>query len=725
MGIALMALLPSLTMAQQSQHGIRAKQKRLFTLEDLIPGGSTFYQHTYTENRQLTWWGDQLIHLDLDEASLIDKRTARETPLFSLAALDVPQLRHLYDVTFPYPDRRLALVAVGGERRIVDWEDGGTVWAQPMDSAAEAEDWHAPSRNLAFVKQHNLYVTTAAGETRPVTSDGSLDIEYGISVHRDEFGISKGTFWSPDGSRLAFYRMDQTRVSAYPQVDIDGSDSSRCALLVPDKYPMAGETSHKVTVGIYDVATGRTRYLDCGDPTNRYFTNLAWAPDSRTLYLIELNRDQNHASLDAYDADSGRRLATLLTEDDPKYVEPLHPIQFLSWNSSQFILQSRKDGWSHLYLYQLARDGRSCRLRRQLTQGHWEVMDVAGFDTESRRVVYTSNEGDTIGCGVWAVSMSGRRTPLGDHAGWHSPLLSTATGAWVCDNWSSPSVARRIDIVDSKKGVPVTYADIQDPWGEYRVPQIRVGTLKAADGQTDLYYRLVLPADLDTAHRYPAVVYVYGGPHAHMVESSRHYGVRGWDVWMAQQGYVMFCLDNRGSEHRGRDFEQATFRRLGQVEMEDQLCGVRFLKSLPYVDSTCIGVHGWSFGGFMTTNLLCSYPDVFKVGVAGGPVMDWKYYEVMYGERYMDTPQANPDGYRASSLLGKAGGLRGRLLLIIGGQDPTCVPQHTLSFLRACIDAGTHPDLFVYPGQGHNMVGSDRVHLHEHITRYFDDFLRP
>lgn len=248
--------------------------------------------------------------------------------------------------------------------------------------------------------------------------------------------------------------------------------------------------------------------------------------------------------------------------------------------------------------------------------------------------------------------------------------------------------------------------------------------MKAADGKTDLYYRMVLPVDFDPARKYPTIVYVYGGPHAHNIDASRHWAVRGWDVWMAQQGYVMFCLDNRGSEHRGRKFEQVTFRQLGVEEMKDQLCGIEFLKSLPYVDADRIGVHGWSFGGYMAASLMTTYPDVFKVGVAGGPVVDWKYYEVMYGERYMDTPADNPEGYQITSLLNKARNLKGHLLVIYGGNDPVCVPQHTLSFIQACIDADTYPDLFTYPTAGHNMKGNERVHLHNRITQYFNDYLK-
>ena len=248
--------------------------------------------------------------------------------------------------------------------------------------------------------------------------------------------------------------------------------------------------------------------------------------------------------------------------------------------------------------------------------------------------------------------------------------------------------------------------------------------VKAADDSTDLYYRMVKPVNFDPTKKYPTVVYVYGGPHAHNVNGSWNYAARPWEVYMAQKGYLLFIVDNRGSQYRGLAFENCTHRQLGVVEMQDQMRGVDFLKSLPYVDETRLGVHGWSFGGFMTTNLMCSYPDVFKAGVAGGPVIDWNLYEVMYGERYMDTPQENPEGYEGSNLLKKAGNLKGRLQIIVGYNDPTCVLQHSMSFLRAAADAGTQPDYFVYPGQGHNMMGKDMVHLHERITRYFDDFLK-
>lgn len=697
-----------------------AQDKRLFTVDDLIPGGKTYYQNTpstlYTE-----WWGDELVQLDM-ETVFARTTDGQSKSLFDLGAVNTAlkkagkkELTHLYYAKFPYGDKTLVLFETGGEQVLVDWSAGDAVWSQPVEKGASGKEFSAGSRNLAYTVDHNLYVVKANGEKVAVSTDGSIDLVYGETVHRNEFGIDRGSYWSPSGRLLAFYRMDQSMVTAYPQVDI----TTRCATLVPDKYPMAGETSHKVTVGIFDTESNKTVYLDAGDPTDRYFTNIAWSPDESAVYMIELNRDQNHARLVAYDAKTGKRKAVLFEETDEKYVEPMSPVQFLPWDDSKFIYQSRKDGYNHLYLYNT--EGKQLA---QLTKGAFEVIDFIGFNRKAKTVLYTSNETDPLQVNIYSVNMKGGRQRLDNGKGVHNATLS-ASGQYLADSYSSPDTPHNIDLVDtSGKKTAVNLLTADDPWSRFRCPEMKVGTIKAADDKTDLYYRLILPTDFDPGRKYPAVVYVYGGPHAHNIDASFHWAASGWDVWMAQQGYVMFCLDNRGSEHRGKDFEQVTFRHLGVEEMKDQLKGVEFLKSLPYVDAGRLGVHGWSFGGFMTTSLMATYPDVFKAGVAGGPVIDWKYYEVMYGERYMDTPQSNPQGYKETSLLNKAGNLKGRLLVIYGGNDNVCVPQHTLSFMRACIDAGTYPDLFTYPGDGHNMTGTDRVHLHNKITQYFNDYLK-
>lgn len=737
----LMLMAAPLTFMAQNENNVNSS-KRLFTLDDLIPGGSTYYQHSYTPTLYLTWWGEECVNRDLDRCTIIDKQTGEETPMFNLAdinrCISPEKAPYLYLVEFPYPEQTLVLVTTTNKRFLVDWKENKVVWQQNIESGASGEDWNRHSRNLAFVKEHNLYVTDTDNNLHTISTDGSNDLRYGESVHRDEFGITKGTFWNNDGTLLAFYRMDQSMVSSYPQVYVtpDFKDGeSRIATMDPDKYPMAGETSHKVSVGIYNVAKKSTVYLNTGDPTDRYFTNIAWSNDGKQIFLIELNRDQNHAHLDCYDVETGNRIATLFDERNEKYIEPLHPIVFLPWNDSQFIYQTRnRDGYNHLFLYEW-KNGKA-KLLRQLTSGKFEVLSVLGFDRKAQRVVYTSNEQTPIDCTISSVDMKGRRTLLSDQHGWHNAELSDG-GEFIIDNWSwggNSEYGRMITLLDAVRPSKQTSEEskvslhstmrMQDPWNDFRVPEMKVGTIKAADGVTDLYYRLTLPTNFDPSKKYPTVVYVYGGPHAHNINASRHWGVRGWDIWMAQRGYVMFCLDNRGSENRGLEFEQATFRNLGVEEMKDQMCGIEYLRTLPYVDADRIGVHGWSYGGYMTTSLMTTYPETFKVGVAGGPVIDWKYYEVMYGERYMDTPEQNPEGYSSTSLLGKAGNLSGRLLIIYGGNDPTCVPQHTLSFIRACIDAGTHPDLFTYPGDGHNMMGTDRVHLHEHITRYFEDHLK-
>ena len=695
-------------------------QDKLFTLEYLNFGG-TNYRNLQPKNMWLTWWGSQLVRTDVEECFLVDAKTGKEKLLFTLDDInkwagsnDSHYVRHLMNATFPYPDQ--SVVAVGNKKAfiLIDFKAKKVVW-QDSISGQTANDWNKVSKATAYVENNQLFVADGEGKKHQISTDGSREIVYGQSVHRNEFGIKEGTFWSPDGHLLAFYRMDQTMVTDYPQVDI----FPRVATYEPDKYPMAGEQSHKVTVGVYNLNTHQTVYLKAGDPTDRYFTNISWSPDSKTVYMFELNRDQNDCRLVSYDALTGEKQAELYRETSEKYVEPLHPIQFLPWDSSKFIMQSQRDGYNHLYLYD--KDG---HLIRQLTEGNFVVQDVLGFNKKQKSIIITSNEAHPIQHNTYAVSIAnGKRTLLDNGRGSHHAVVSE-DGQWFYDKYTEPDVPRNIDLVNISNRKAIRLLTAEDPWKEYVQPIFENGTIKAADGETDLYYRMVKPHDFNPAKKYPTVIYVYGGPHAHNVEAAWHWYSRSWETYMAQKGYIVFILDNRGSENRGRDFEQATFRQLGQIEMQDQMKGVDYLRSLPYVDMQRLGVHGWSFGGFMTISLMLNYPDVFKVGVAGGPVIDWKWYEIMYGERYMDTPQQNPEGYKKTSLINKAGNLKGKLQIITGYNDNTVVPQHCLSFLNACIKAGTQPDFFAYPGEEHNMRGHASVHLHERITQYFEDYLK-
>ena len=696
-------------------------QDKLFSLEDLNFGGTNYYK-MQPKNMYLTWWGEKLVNTDVEECYLIDTKTGKKDLLFTLDDVntwagsdDVKFVRHLMNATFPYPDK--PIVAVGNRKAfiLVDFEAKKIIW-QDSISGQTANEWNPQSRATAYVENYQLFVTDADGKKHQLSTDGSREIVYGQSVHRDEFGIHKGTFWSPDGNKLAFYRMDQSMVADYPQVDI----FPREATYEPDKYPMAGMTSHKVTVGVYDLKTDKTIYLQAGDPTDRYFTNIAWSPDSKTVYMLELNRGQNDCRLVSYDAVSGKKIAELYRETSDKYVEPQNPIQFLPWDDTKFILQSQKDGYNHLYLFDT--NGKELK---QITKGEWVVMEVLGFNKKQKTVIIEANKEHPLHHRLYSVNMNGAIKQLETVDGVHNAVLSPS-GNFLIDRFSTPTRPRVIDVVDINQKTPhhTNLLEADDPWAGYQQPIFECGSIKAADGVTDLYYRMVKPADFNPEKKYPTVVYVYGGPHANNVQASWHWASRSWETYMAQKGYIIFILDNRGSQYRGRDFEQATFHQLGQIEMQDQMKGVEFLRTQPYVDMNRLGVHGWSYGGFMTISLMTNYPDVFKVGVAGGPVIDWKWYEVMYGERYMGTPENNPEGYAKTSLLTKAKNLKGKLQIITGYNDPTVVPQHCLSFLDACIKAGTQPDFFAYPGEPHNMRGHASVHLHERITQYFEDYLK-
>lgn len=741
-----------------------AQEKKTFTLNDVIPGGDNYFNLVPKSMPGLQWWGDICVRTDIENIKKIDTKSGKESILVTLEEVNealkngkmpykltghIKPLRTLMAASLPWGDRNVITFTqyddrTPGQKYMIWYDFSKKKIVNLFNLQGEGPtnfDFCKENGYMAYTIGNDLYVAHEGDFSSMVNpkvtgnQQQEKDVVYGQAVHRNEFGIMKGTFWSPKGTYLAFYRMDQSMVTDYPQVNT----TARIAELVPDKYPMAGMTSHKVTVGIYNVKDGKTIYLQAGDPTDRYFTNISWGPDEKSVFVIELNRYQNHAQLVQYDAVSGQKIGVLYEEKHTRYVEPQHPLIFLPWDDSQFIYRTQRDGFNHLYLmdtktklkgeWKTGKDSEDqyCEYLKTipLTEGNWLVQDVLGFNAARKEIIIASTEISPLQTNIFSLNVkNGKRTLIGMEDGTHQAKLS-ASGTYLIDYFTSNNVPREISILPTTGKKGTTLFTATDPLKEnYNLPEITVGTIKAADGETDLYYRLIKPVNFDPNKKYPAIIYVYGGPHAQMIHNTRFYDARGWDLYMAQQGYVMLTVDNRGSENRGIKFENCTFRHLGTEEMKDQVQGAKFLQSLPYVDADKIGVHGWSFGGFMTTNLMLTYPDIFKVGVAGGPVIDWQFYEVMYGERYMDTPQANPEGYKESNLRLKAGNLKGRLEVIIGGMDPTCVPQHSISFLRACIDAGTHPDFFIYPEDGHNMMGRDRVHLHEHITRYFLDHLK-
>jgi dipeptidyl-peptidase 4 len=567
---------------------------------------------------------------------------------------------------------------------------------------------------IAYLDDYNLFVTKERN-TKQVTADGSKDIVYASSVHRDEFGIMKGTFWSNNGKQLAFYRMDQSMVTDYPIINW----TTTPATVEMIKYPMAGDKSHHVTVGVYNAETQSTIYLQTGEPEEQYLTNIAWSPDDKYIFIAVLNRGQNDMKLNQYDASTGAFVKTLFEEKDEKYVEPLVPMLFVKNNPSQFIWQSNRDGWNHLYLHDI-----NGKLLKQLTKGDWEVTEVTGFDSKGENLFYTSTEESPVTRNLYKLNLKkGTITPITQTPGNHYTQVSTS-GNFVLDNFSTTDNPRTILLVNVKSLKNKLVFNASNPVADYSLGQMSIFTIGNRNG-IPLYCRLYKPVNFDSTKKYPAIVYWYGGPHAQLILNSWNGG--SGDYWfqhMAESGYVVFTLDPRGSDNRGKEFEQAIFRHAGDPQMEDLMSGIDYLNSQAYVDKNRMGLFGWSYGGFMTVDFMLNHPGIFKVAVAGGPVTDWRYYEIMYGERYMDTPQENPEGYAETDLTKKVQNLKGKLLLIHGLQDPVVVQQHSVRFVRAAIDKNVQVDYMIYPGHEHNVLGKDRAHLYQKVTDYFMEYLK-
>ncbi len=587
-----------------------------------------------------------------------------------------------------------------------------------LDKKAEHVSICKANGMVAYTIDNNLFVVDKNSKQKAVTNDTDDGIVNGNSyVHREEFGINNGIFWSPKGKYLAFYRKDETMVAKYPLVDY----LNNFAVLIKNKsrYPMAGQTSEHVKLGIYNIKNGKTIFVKTGKPEDQYLTAVTWGHDEKYIYIGILNRGQNHLKLNKYDAKTGKFVKTLFEEKHDKYVEPEHGLIFMKKNPEQFLWQSENDGYNHLYIYNT--DGKKIK---QLTKGKWIVTEFLGFDEKGKNIIIKATKESPLENHLYMVNIKSKKiSQLSESQGKHTSIMNDKATYFIdsYSNYNTPYVA---NIISSKGKIVKNILTSKNPLKNHNLGEMNVGTIKAADNKTDLYYRIIKPINFNKKTKYPVIVYVYGGPHAQMVTNTWLGGARMWQYYMAQKGYIVFTLDNRGSANRGFEFENVIHRQLGVNEMADQMKGIEYLKSLSYVDTDRIGVNGWSFGGFMTISLMANQPDVFKVGVAGGPVTDWKFYEVMYGERYMDTPQENPDGYKKTSLLNKAGNIKGELLIIHGVVDPVVVIQNSMTFIRECVKEGVLLDFFPYSAHEHNVRGGDRLHLMRKITKYFDDYLK-
>lgn len=692
-------------------------QDKLFTADDYL---NRDLQPESISN--LTWRGNTSYFTWIDDDCLIQKNAADPSvadTLLKLSSLNEKMKAIKADEVGRFPsvtwtDNDSFYFTEEAVIYLYDFTDNTLKKANEYNSDGENVTIDTKTLHVAFTLKNNLFVAVD-NNTIQATDEKNEDIVYGQVPSRNEFGINEGMYWSPDGNLLAFYRIDQTEVTDYPLVDLTG----RIAVATPGKYPMAGMKSQKLNLGIFNFSLNEIVYLQTDGPENQYITSFTWGPEGKYIYAGILNRGQDHLKLNKYESSTGKLVKTLFEEIDDRYVEPLHGLYFLPDDPAKFIWQSRRDGWNHLYLYDTEGN-----LIKQVTNGNWEVLNLQSYDPKGNMVYYESTMESPLERHLYKTNIkTGKTENITAGEGLHR-VDPSADMEYFIDAYSGISMARAYYLLDNKGNKLSVLQEDADPYKDYKTGEMSIFTIKADDGVTDLYCRLIKPVDFDPAKKYPVIVYVYGGPHAQMINKSWTGGAGFFLYYLAQQGYVVFTLDNRGSANRGFEFESIIHRQLGEMEMEDQMAGVQYLKTLDYVDTTRIGVDGWSYGGFMTISLMVRNPGVFKVACAGGPVIDWSWYEVMYGERYMDTPMENPEGYEKASLLNYAGNLESKLLVIHGTNDPVVVWQNSLGFLDACIKEGKQVDYFVYPGSGHNMTGRTRVHLFEKITGYFNDFLK-
>lgn len=592
------------------------------------------------------------------------------------------------------------------------WDEDGTL--KELKKVPE-------SAGICFQKEGNLYFIEGK-DTLLIAESPEPGIVFGTTVSRNEFGIEGGIFLSPDSSKVAFYRKDERAVTDFPLLDI----RTRTGTLLTAKYPMAGMTSERLALGIWDRASRRTVWADVTDFTEeRYLAGVCFSPDSKNVFIQVLDRPQHEMHLNMYRTSDGSLARTVLTERNDAWVEPQDPLYFIEGRSEFLYRTDNRDGWKSLYLCD------TLGAARRITEA---PADVEYVGNDGRFVYYYSAEVSPVERHLfrremkWKKKSTAASVALGApqrltlERGWHTVSMSPGYDSFL-DTWSSFNVPGRGALKKADGSLVRTLYEAPNPLGGYAQCEVDFGTVPSADGKFENYYRLFKPAGFDPTKKYPLIVYVYGGPHSQMVKDSWLGGIRLWEMIMASRGYLVYVQDNRGTSWRGAEFEKAINRRCGQAEMEDQIAGLRELMKQPWVDCSRIGVHGWSYGGFMTISLMTNYPEIFKVGVAGGPVIDWKWYEVMYGERYMDTPETNPEGYAATSLVEKVSNLNGRLLICQGAVDKTVVWQHSLNFTQKCIESGKPLDYFPYPLTEHNVRGKWRIHLYDKITDYFETWL--
>src|SRR5882762_6473071 len=571
-------------------------------------------------------------------------------------------------------------------------------------------------RYVSFVREHNLWlVRVADGNERAVTQGGTEEIRKGELdwVYPEELDIKTAYWWSPDSSAIAYLEMDERKVTQYPLVDFS-SPSGEAEM---ERYPTAGGANPVVRVFVASLSGGEPRAMDTGAETDIYIPRVNWLTDSKHLAIQRLNRAQNTLDLLIADAATGKTRAAL-SENDPNWINVSDDLYFLK-DGKRFLWSSERSGYRHLYLCDL--DGKQLA---QLTKGEWEVSAVDAIDESKGLVYFTATEKSPLERGLYRAAFDGTGfTRVTKDEGTHAAVFAPNAAAFY-DTYSNTATPPRQDLyrADGSRIAAINENKVAE-LADYHLSPMEFLSVKSRDG-VQLNASIIKPPDFNPQKKYPVLVYTYGGPHAQVVRNGWGGANFLWHQLMAQKGYIIFSLDNRGSAGRGHAFEAPLHFRMGAQELSDQRDGVKYLRSLSYVDANRIGIWGWSYGGHMTLHAMFEAGDDFKVGFAGGPVTDWRYYDTIYTERYLGLPQRNEKGYQDSSPVKYAGQLKGRLLIAHGTGDDNVHYANTLAVINDLIDAGKYVEVLAFPGRGHGVSDSPaRRVLMQRVTQFFLDNL--
>jgi dipeptidyl-peptidase-4 len=621
------------------------------------------------------------------------------------------------------PDGKSLLFPLGGELYLYDLSKPGKAGVRKLTNGEGfATDPKLSPRGgfVSFVRNRNLWVIElATGKSIQLTRDGSDVIGNGVAefVADEEMNRHTGYWWAPDDSAIAFARIDETPVPVQKRYEVYPDRTE----VVEQRYPAAGDRNVLVKLGVIaPKATAAPKWVDLGKEQDIYLARVDWR-DPQRLTFQRQSRDQHKLELIEADLGSGRQ-RTLVTETSNTWV-PLHDdLRFLK--DGRILWNSERSGFEHLYV--LSEDGTSATA---LTSGDWPVDSVLAVDETAGAVYFAAGKDSPLDSQVYRVPLAGGAIErLSKADGTHSASFASNASVYV-DNWSNPTTPPQLELFRND-GTRIAallkndVADPQHPYAKYAAAQqpIEFGTVKAADGATTLHYSLLKPAAFDPKKRYPVVVMVYGGPASQTVK-------RAWapdfNQYLAQHGYVVFSIDNRGTPRRGAAFGGALYGKQGTVEVDDQLRGIDWLKSQPWVDASRIGVYGWSNGGYMTLMLLAQASDRYACGVAGAPVTDWGLYDTHYTERYMGLPKANVDGYRDARVLEHIDGLKSKLLLIHGMADDNVLFTNSTALMSALQKRGQPFELMTYPGAKHGLKGADNLHRLRLTEDFFARCLKP